>query len=87
MLILRKTSIASRAIDDLTDKSSRTEVQEALLKYLDTDTIWLVILLLCGTSQRSGLVSTKIIHHGLNNCRPNIGTRCLPGHEQILTLS
>lgn len=33
------TSIASRAIDALTDESSRIEVQEVLLKYLDTDTI------------------------------------------------
>jgi len=39
-----KTSITSRAVDALTDKNSRTEVQEALLKYLDTDTIWSVIL-------------------------------------------
>ncbi|RDB24109.1 ATP synthase mitochondrial F1 complex assembly factor 2 [Hypsizygus marmoreus] len=36
---LPMTSIASRAFDDLGEQTTRYEVQEALLKYLDTDTI------------------------------------------------
>jgi ATP synthase mitochondrial F1 complex assembly factor 2 len=35
-----ETSITSRAIDALVNENSRVEVREALLKYLDTDTIW-----------------------------------------------
>ncbi|KAG6845190.1 hypothetical protein H0H87_012747 [Tephrocybe sp. NHM501043] len=34
-----QTSIASRAIDGLMEKETRSEVQEAVLKYLDTDTV------------------------------------------------
>ncbi|KAG9318872.1 hypothetical protein JVU11DRAFT_979 [Chiua virens] len=36
---LPMTSVASRAIDTLHDEETRSEVQEALLNYLDTDTI------------------------------------------------
>ncbi|KAG6841687.1 hypothetical protein C0991_008325 [Blastosporella zonata] len=36
---LPATSIASRAIDGLMEQETRSEVQEALLKYLDTDTV------------------------------------------------
>ncbi|KAG5652338.1 hypothetical protein H0H81_005359 [Sphagnurus paluster] len=36
---LPATSIASRAVDGLGEQTTRTEVQEALLKYIDTDTI------------------------------------------------
>ncbi|KAG6831188.1 hypothetical protein H0H92_012328 [Tricholoma furcatifolium] len=36
---LPATSVAARAIDGLSEQKTRAEVQEALLKYLDTDTI------------------------------------------------
>ncbi|GLB35403.1 putative ATP12 chaperone protein [Lyophyllum shimeji] len=36
---LPATSIAARAVDDLQEGVTRAEVQEALLKYLDTDTV------------------------------------------------
>ncbi|EKM83023.1 hypothetical protein AGABI1DRAFT_69157 [Agaricus bisporus var. burnettii JB137-S8] len=36
---LPMTSLASRAIDGMSDASTRAEVQETLLNYLDTDTI------------------------------------------------
>ncbi|KAF8061575.1 ATP12-domain-containing protein [Lyophyllum atratum] len=36
---LPATSIASRAIDNLSEEATRIEVQEAVLKYIDSDTI------------------------------------------------
>ncbi|KAJ7219136.1 hypothetical protein GGX14DRAFT_434756 [Mycena pura] len=36
---LPMTSLVSRAIDSMADKSTRAEVRQALLQYLDTDTI------------------------------------------------
>lgn len=41
---MTQTSLASRAIDAMADEPTRAEVREALLNYLDTDTIWCVVL-------------------------------------------
>lgn len=35
-----QTSLAARAIDAMDDVAARTDVRTALLKYLDTDTVW-----------------------------------------------
>ena len=35
-----QTSLAARAIDAMNDVATRKDVRSALLKYLDTDTIW-----------------------------------------------
>jgi ATP12 chaperone protein len=87
MLTVIETSIASRAIDALKDENSRVEVQETLLEYLDTDTIWLVGLswLYMRNKLTPSLASTKIIHHNLNDCRPSIGTLYLHGCRKALT--
>ena len=37
-----QTSLASRAIDSLREEQTREEVNTSLLKYFETDTIWLV---------------------------------------------
>lgn len=39
-----QTSLASRAVDAFGDEETRKQVQAQLLKYLETDTIWLVTL-------------------------------------------
>lgn len=42
--VSNQTSLVSRAIDAMRDESTRAQAREALLKYLDTDTIWYVFV-------------------------------------------
>lgn len=79
-----QTSIASRAIDGLTEAENRLAVANTLLRYFDTDTIWCDERLIPINESHGCLV---IMNRNLSNscvCSRTIGILCSNGLENIL---
>lgn len=72
----------------MVDETTRAEVRQALLDYLDTDTIWWVLICMTWRCANAVLaVSIKTILRNWSTCKLNIGTPCYHGLDLRLVLS